>query len=57
MDLENGELVPLTEFRRDLNRIMGELQDGRREKVVLTRHGNLECVVVAVPTYEEMENA
>jgi prevent-host-death family protein len=54
VEVENAELRPLSEFRRDLPTLIEELQDGRREKVVITKHGQLEAVVISVPRYEEL---
>ena len=56
MQVDNGEMVPLSSFRRDITSLIDELQSGKREKVVVTKHGKLEFVVLAVPRYEELED-
>jgi PHD/YefM family antitoxin component YafN of YafNO toxin-antitoxin module len=51
------ELVAMSEFRQNLPTIINELRAGEKEKVVLTRHGQFECVVLSPEAYEKLEAA
>jgi prevent-host-death family protein len=57
MQVKTSELVQLTELRREMPTLIEELEDGRREKVVVTKHSEMKCVIVSVPTYEEAVGA
>lgn len=57
MKVEGGELVAMSEFRQNLPTIIDELRAGEKEKVVLTRHGQFECVVLSPEAYEKLEAA
>jgi prevent-host-death family protein len=57
MQLKTSELVQLTELRREMPTLIEELEDGRREKVVVTKHGEMKCVIVSVPSYEAVVGA
>lgn len=57
MKVENEELVTMSEFRQNLPTIVNELRAGEKKKVVLTRHGQFECVVMSPDAYEKVEAA
>jgi PHD/YefM family antitoxin component YafN of YafNO toxin-antitoxin module len=57
MDVDNSELMPSADFRAKMNVVLNELTEGEREKVVVTRYGKMEAVVLSVTTYEELTNA
>lgn len=57
MQVKTSELVQLTELRREMPSLIEQLKDGTREKVVVTKHGNMECVILSVPAYEEAVGA
>lgn len=55
MKVENGELVDYTRFRRQLTQHIERLHsDDSLEKLVVTKQGKFEFVVVAVEDYEEL---
>lgn len=57
MDVDNTELMPSADFRAKMNVVLNELTEGDREKVVVTRYGKMEAVVISVNAYEELTNA
>jgi hypothetical protein len=52
--VDNSELVTVVDFRRSMTRFIDELREGEREKVILTRHGRMQCVVLTIPEYEKL---
>jgi len=52
MNIEKNELVSMTTIRRELTDRVDDLQEGRLEKIVITRNGNFEAVLLSVPEYE-----
>jgi hypothetical protein len=51
------ELRTVREAMRDLGSLLGELDDGDVEKVVLTQRNRLRAVVVSVERWSEAEQA
>jgi PHD/YefM family antitoxin component YafN of YafNO toxin-antitoxin module len=51
------ELRTVREAMRDLNSLLGELNDGDVEKLVLTQRNQLRAVVVSVERWSEAEQA
>jgi prevent-host-death family protein len=54
MKVENHELVNYTRFRRQLSQVIGDLEERRTDKVVVTKHGQMAFVVLTVDKYEEL---
>lgn len=53
MSVSNDELVTVREAMRGLNRFVEELQRGERDKLVLTKHGQMMAAVVPLRFIEE----
>lgn len=51
------ELRTVREAMRDLGSLLGELEDGELEKLVLTQRNRLRAVVVSVERWSEAEQA
>lgn len=54
MDVENSELVSARDLSRNYASLIERLVKGELEKVVITKHGKLEAVVVTTARYEAM---
>lgn len=54
MEIKDAELVPVTNFRRDLTAVIGNLDEGKIDKAVVIKNGKPLFVVLAVPKYEEL---
>lgn len=57
METENEEMRSLRTVGRDISSIMGELQGGTLEKVVIMKHGKMVGVIITVDAYEELKSA
>lgn len=55
MNVINNEMVSVRDFRRNSAKLLEALRKKRREKIVLTRHGEMVGVIVSVESYEQME--
>jgi prevent-host-death family protein len=55
VEFESAELIPFTDFRRDLTDVMEKLQEGTIEKAVVTKHGKVKCVLLSVKQYEQLK--
>jgi hypothetical protein len=51
---ENAEWVTVRTAMRGLNALVDDLEDGAREKVVLTTHGKTRVVVVSIEEYARL---
>jgi hypothetical protein len=51
---ENSELVTVRDAMRSLNLLVHGLEQGAREKVVLTHSGKMRAVVVSVDEYARL---
>lgn len=54
MDVDNSELMPSADFRARMNTVLNELTQGERDKVVVTRYGKMEVVVISVTAFENL---
>lgn len=52
--VNNSELVSMRDFGRSAAKYIGELERDKRDKVVITRHGRMKCVVLTIEDYEEL---
>lgn len=52
METENQEMVTARDLGRNYAKLMKQLADGDIEKVVITKHGKMEGVLLTVPAYE-----
>lgn len=57
MEVKDGELITLTQFRRDLTKVVNDLAEGKVEKAIVMKNNRFLCVVVTVPTFEAMAEA
>jgi hypothetical protein len=51
----NEELATVREAMRELNRLIGALERGELEKVVLTQRNRMRAVVVSLERFAELE--
>ena len=49
--MSNDELRTVRNAMRELNSMIEDLERGRSEKFVLTRHGQMRAVVVSIETF------
>jgi PHD/YefM family antitoxin component YafN of YafNO toxin-antitoxin module len=54
IETENAELVTVRTAMRGLNALVDDLEEGRREKVVLTAKGKMRAVVLSVEEYARL---
>lgn len=54
MKVENGELVSARDLARTYATLMDQLASGEIEKVVVTKHGKMEAVLIPVDRYEAL---
>jgi PHD/YefM family antitoxin component YafN of YafNO toxin-antitoxin module len=52
--VENKELVTVRDAMRGLNTMVTQLNDGREEKFVLTKHGKMVGVVLSADMYAKL---
>lgn len=52
--LRNEELVSVRSLARAYSQLVDDLVEGRLEKVVVTRHGKMEAVLITVQEYERL---
>lgn len=52
IEVENDELRTVRDGMRELHRMVGELDDGTVEKIVLTRKGKMCAVVIPWDLYQ-----
>lgn len=54
MKTSNDEMTTARELGRNYAKLMQKLADGDLEKVVITKHGKMEGVLVTADRYEEL---
>lgn len=54
MEIKDAELVPVTNFRRDMTTVIADLDAEKIAKAVVIKNGKPLFVVLAVPKYEEL---
>lgn len=54
ISVKNEELVSARGLVREYSRLFNELEAGRLKKVVITKHGKMEAVLISVATYERL---
>lgn len=54
---EDTEVVTMTEAKQGLNALVDDLEAGVREKLVVTKHGKIVAVVLAVDEYARLVDA
>lgn len=54
MRIDGDEIVGMREFRDHLPDLLKSLQEGERDKIVVTRHGQLAAVLVSIDRFEGM---
>jgi arginine/ornithine N-succinyltransferase beta subunit len=55
--IRTDELRTVREAMRDLGTLLGELEDGEVEKLVLTQRNRVRAVVVSVERWSQLERA
>jgi len=55
MEVDSDELIDITSFRRDLTEMLGKLNTGDLDKVVVTKNGKFQCVVVTPDGYDRLK--
>lgn len=55
--VRNDELLTVREAMREMNRHVGDLGVGRKEKLVLTQRNRMCAVVISAERYTELANA
>jgi PHD/YefM family antitoxin component YafN of YafNO toxin-antitoxin module len=53
----NEELATVREAMRDLHRLLGALDQGQLEKVVLTQKNQMRAVLITLERYSELERS
>ncbi len=53
--ISNDELATVREAMRELHRLLGALDDGQLEKVVLTQRNRMRAVLITLERYSELE--
>jgi hypothetical protein len=54
MQVEEKELLSPRDFRREVTTRLAELNDGKLEKLVLSKRGEFVGVVLSVESYEDL---
>lgn len=54
MKVEQKELLSPRDFRRDVTTKLAELNEGKLDKLVLTKRGEFVGVVLSVASYEDL---
>jgi PHD/YefM family antitoxin component YafN of YafNO toxin-antitoxin module len=54
IEVANDELQTVRDAMRSLNAMVDDLQTGRRAKVVLMRHNQMQAVVLPIETYARL---
>ena len=57
VEVSNEELRTVRHAMRDLNQLVDLLQRGKAEKFVLTKHGQMQAVVVSVDYFARLRRA
>lgn len=57
ISVEDKEMVPVVEFRREMTHLLLQLRRRELPKVVITSHGRLKAVVLSVREYEKLLEA
>lgn len=55
MEVDSDELVHMTSFRRDLTEMTGKLRTHEMEKIVVTKNGRPQLVVVTPEEYDRLK--
>jgi PHD/YefM family antitoxin component YafN of YafNO toxin-antitoxin module len=53
--VSNQELATVREAMRELHRLLGALENGELEKVVLTQKNQMRAVLITLERYSELE--
>ena len=53
--VSNAELATVREAMRELNRLIGQLEHGEVEKILLTQRNQMRAVLITLERYTELE--
>jgi hypothetical protein len=53
----NAELATVREAMRELHRLLGQLEQGELEKIVLTHRNRMRAVLLTLERYTELERS
>jgi PHD/YefM family antitoxin component YafN of YafNO toxin-antitoxin module len=53
--VSNAELATVRQAMRELNRLIGQLEHGQLEKIVLTQRNQMRAVLITLERYTELE--
>lgn len=57
MEFEQSSIVSITTFRRGMTTLLDSLRSGDKEKIVVMKNGEVECVVLTPKQYETLKGS